>query len=97
MKPHTAPTKKFDRQLFNANDPQTRESAKKLLPPKLKEILGLDEEPVLEDNPKAYGIDLLCEKHNLSVKKQRVVNKFNRLSRLHEDYISVPVEEIIWV
>ena len=24
-KPHTAPTKKFDRQLFNANDPQTRE------------------------------------------------------------------------
>ena len=151
MKPHTAPTKKFDRQLFNANDPQTREPAKKLLPPKLKEILGLDEEPVLEDNPKAYGIDLLCEKHNLSVevetkhgwgsgkfqwgdmhiprrkfryteidgdvffvvfntdrtqagimtkdsvKKQRVVNKFNRLSRLHEDYISVPVEEIIWV
>jgi len=32
-----------------------------------------------------------------SVKKERVVNKFNRLSRLHEDYISVPVEEIIWV
>ena len=51
--PHTAPTKKFDRELFNANDPQTRESAKKLLPPKLKEILGLDELPVLEDNPKA--------------------------------------------
>ena len=66
-KPHTAPTKRFDRELFNANDPQTRESAKKLLPPKLKEILGLDEEPVLEDNPKAYGIDLICEKHNLSV------------------------------
>ena len=150
-KPHTAPTKRFDRQLSNANDPQTRESAKKLLPPKLKEILGLDEEPVLEDNPKAYGIDLICEKHNLSVevetkhgwgsgkfqwgdmhiprrkfrytkidgevffvvfntdrtqagimtkdsvKKERVVNKFNRLSRLHEDYISVPVSEIIWV
>ena len=32
-----------------------------------------------------------------SSKKERVVNKFNRLSRLHEDYISVPVEEIIWV
>ena len=32
-----------------------------------------------------------------SVKKERVVNKFNRLSRLHEDYISVPVKEIIWV
>ena len=36
MKPHTAPTKRFDRKLFNANDPQTRESAKKLLPPKLR-------------------------------------------------------------
>ena len=150
-KPHTAPTKKFDRELFNANDPQTRDSAKKLLPSKLKEILCLNEEPVLEDNLEAYGIDLICPKHNLSVevetkhgwgsgkfqwddmhiprrkfiytelegnvffvvfntdrtqagimtkdsiKKERVVNKFNRLSRLYEDYISVPVEEIIWV
>ena len=32
-----------------------------------------------------------------SIKKERVVNKFNRLSRLYEDYISVPVEEIVWV
>ena len=151
VKPHTAPNKKFDRELFNENDPQTRESAKKLLPPKLKEILKLNEEPVLEDNPEPYDIDLICPKYNLSVevetkhgwgsgkfqwgdmhiprrkfiytkiegdvffvifntdrtqagimtkdsvKKERVVNKFNRLSRLHEDYISVPVEEIIWV
>jgi len=150
-KPHIAPTKRFDRRLFDANDPQTRKSAKKLLPPVLKEILNLSEEPVLEDNPKAYGIDLLCEKHNLSVEvetkhgwgsgkfqwgdmhiprrksryleiegevffvvfntdrtqagimtkdsvaKAKVVNKFNRLSRLHEDYLSVPVKEIIWV
>jgi len=149
--PHTAPTKRFDRQLFDDNDPQTRKAARKLLPTALKKILNLDEEPVLDDNPCRYDVDLICEKHNLSVEvetkhgwgdgkfqwgdmhiprrkskylkkdgnvffvvfntsrtqagimtkesvsKAKIVNKFNRLSRLHEDYLSVPVDEIIWV
>jgi hypothetical protein len=88
-KPHTAPTKKFDRELFNANDPQTRESAKKLLPPKLNGDVFF---VVFNTDRTQAGIMTKD-----SVKKERVVNKFNRLSRLHEDYISVPVEEIIWV
>lgn len=149
--PHTAPTKRFDRQLFDDNDPQTRKAARKLLPTALKKILNLDEEPVLDDNPCRYDVDLICEKHNLSVEvetkhgwgdgkfqwgdmhiprrkskylkkdgnvffvvfntnrtqagimtkesvsKAKIVNKYNRLSRLHEDYLSVPVAEIIWV
>tara|TARA_R110001592_G_scaffold57752_1_gene175539 strand:- start:1018 stop:1473 length:456 start_codon:yes stop_codon:yes gene_type:complete len=151
MKPHTAPRKPFSQDLFNANDPQTRVAAKKLLPPALKKLLKLKEEPVLVDNEKKYGIDLLCPEHNLSVEvetkhgwgdgkfqwgdlhiprrkgkyleieghvffvvfntnrtqagimtkdsvsRAKVVNKFNRLSRLKEDYLSVPSEEVIWV
>ena len=66
MKPHTAPTKNLtDNYLMQTILRQ--ESLQKNYYHQIKEILGLDEEPVLEDNPKAYGIDLLCEKHNLSV------------------------------